>query len=174
MSLKSYLEFLMGQEDKVKKHVSVSGAVILRNNEEGGSSVLLIRRSPTDHWKLVWEFPRGRCDKGDSKDLVRCLKREVSEETGLKVKVLKYIDKYEYLADEGTRKSTQHNFLCKMDPPNQKVKLSKEHDKYRWVDSVGVVELLCPPEMKKTISKVLNTDNDIVSYDSSKKQKIEE
>lgn len=174
MSLKNYLEFLMGQEDKVEKHIPVSGGVILRNNEEGGSSVLLIRRSPTDKWKLTYEFPRGKCDKGDSKNLIACLKREVFEETGLKVKVLKYIDKYEYLADEGRRKSTQHNFLCKMDPPNQKVKLSKEHDKYRWVSSVGEVELLCPPEMKKTISKVLNTDNDIVSYDSSKKQKIEE
>jgi len=48
--------------------------------------------------------------------------------------------------------------------PNQKIKLSKEHDQFRWVGSVGEVELLVYPELKKTISKVLNVDEQIVNY----------
>jgi len=162
--LNVYLEFLNDVDKDVKKFVNVSGAVILKTNEEGTNSILLIRRSPTDHWKLIWEYPRGKCDKGDSKNLEKCLKREVKEETGLDVDIIKFIDQYEYIADHGTRKSTQFNFLCKMSNPKQKVKLSNEHDQYRWVSSVGEVELLVPSEMKKTISKVLNTYDQIVNY----------
>lgn len=161
-------EFLMGQEDKITKEVNVAGAVIIKINKEGTHSVLLIQRSPTDHWKLVWEFPRGKCDKGDKNKLHSCLKREVKEETGLDIRILNYIDKYEYIADQGTRRSTQYNYLCKMDPPNQKVKLSKEHSDYKWVQSLGEVEILVPSEMKKTISKVLNPEQQIVIYPSTK------
>jgi len=160
--LNVYLEFLNDADKKVTKFVNVSGAIILKQNEEEQNSILLIRRSPTDHWKLIWEYPRGKCSSKEN--LEKCLKREVKEETGLDVDIIKYIDQYDYIADHGTRKSTQHNFLCKMSNPKQKVKLSFEHDQYKWVSSVGEVELLVPAEMKKTISKVLNTYDQIVNY----------
>jgi len=160
--LNIYLEFLNDVDKKVKKYVNVCGAIILKNNYEGTNSILLIRRSKTDTWSLTWEFPRGKAESGEN--LEKCLKREVKEETGLDVDIIKFIDQYEYIADHGTRKSTQFNFLCKMSNPKQKVKLSFEHDQYRWVSSVGEVELLVPTEMKKTISKVLNTYDQIVNY----------
>lgn len=165
--MKLYQEFLIGQDKDVIKQINVSGAIILKTNDEGTSSILLIQRSIDDHWPLVWEFPRGKCDKGDQDKLIKCLKREVKEETGLDITPMKYIDKYEYIADKGKRHSTQFNYLCKLNNPDQKVKLSKEHDDYRWVYSVGEIELLVPSEMKKTISKVLNIDNSIVNYPSS-------
>lgn len=167
--MKLYQEFLLGQDEKVKKEVNVAGAVILKINDEGKQSVLLIKRAPDDHWPNVWEFPRGKCDKGDKNELDKCLTREVREETGLKIYIGSFIDKYEYLADEGKRKSTQYNYVCKMDPPNQEIKLSKEHSEFRWIQSVGEVELMVPSEMKKTISQVLNTDNAIVDYPNTKK-----
>jgi len=173
MNLKTYLEFL-NDESNVKRKVNVTGAVIIKDNEDESQSVLLIQRDEKDHWPLVWEFPRGKCDKNDSNKLESCLKREVKEETGLKIKIIRYIDKYEYFADEGERLSTQYNYLCKLDPPNQKIKLSFEHQDYKWVSSAGEVELLVPSEMKKTISKVLNQDSKIVSCDYSNKEKIEE
>jgi len=162
--MKLYHEFLIGQDSEVIKEVNVAGAVIIKTNEEGTKSILIIQRSKDDHWPLIHEFPRGKCDKGDKNNLKKCLKREVKEETGLDVEVIKYIDKYEYIADEGKRKSTQYNYLCIMKNPKQKIKLSKEHQDYRWVSSVGEIELLTPSEMKKTISKVLNLDYQIVNY----------
>jgi len=165
--MKLYQEFLMGQEDKVEKEINVAGAVILKVNEEEGNSVLLIQRAKDDFWPNVWEYPRGRCDKGDENNLNSCLKREVKEETGLDVDIIKYIDKYEYIADHGKRKSTQYNYLCRMTNPNQKIKLSKEHRNYKWVYSVGEVELLIPSEMKKTVTRVLNKDEQIVVYPKS-------
>lgn len=166
--MKLYQEFLIGQDKNVVKIVNVAGAVILKTTDEGTQSVLLIQRSSTDHWRLIFEFPRGKCDKGDENNLKKCMKREVKEETGLDVDIVSYIDKYEYLADHGTRKSIQFNFLCKLKDYKQKVKLSKEHQSYKWVQSIGEVELLVPTEMKKTISKVLNTDEQIVIYPKTK------
>jgi mutator protein MutT len=165
--MKKIQEFLLGQDKDVIKEVNVTGAVILRPGENA-CSVLLIQRSHDDHFPDVWEFPRGKCDKGDKNQLNKCLKREVKEETGLDIDVVKYIDKYEYIADHGTRKSTQYNFLCRLSNPNQKIKLSKEHQNYKWVQTIGEVELLIPSELKKTISKVLNIDNQIVNYPETK------
>lgn len=166
--MKLYQEFLMDQDDLVEKEVNVTGSVIIKNNEEGTQSVLLIQRSKKDHWPNVWEFPRGKCDKGDKNKLEECLKREVKEEVGLDIEIIEFIDKYEYIADRGKRKSTQYNFLCKMKNLNQKIKLSFEHQDYRWITAVGEVELLVPSEMKKTISKVLNQDEKIVVYPKTK------
>ncbi len=153
--------------------VPVAGAVIIRKDEHGEDELLLIRRSKTDSWALVWEFPRGKVRRGE--DVREGLKREVFEETGLKVDIIKFIDKYTYIADRGTRISTEYNFLCKMINPKQEVKLSFEHDEFRWIKTVGEAELLVPAEMKKTIAKVFNTDKMIVSYDMEKdKTRIKE
>jgi len=168
------LESLINDEDKVETYVNVAGGVIIKEGENNESLVLLIRRAPDDHWPLRYEFPRGKCDKGSSEPLINCLKREIKEETGLDVIPLKFIDKFSYVAEKGTRKSTQYNYLCKMKDPNQPVKLSKEHDEYKWIGSVGEVELMVAPECKKTISKVLNTDIQIVNYSHGEEEKITE
>lgn len=117
-------------------------------------------------------IPRGKAEKGEN--IKETLKREVKEETGLEIKIVKFIDKYKYIADRGTRISTQYNFLCKMANPDQEIKLSFEHDEYRWIKSVGEAELLVPSEMKKTISKVLNDEDSIVNYDMEQTEKIKE
>lgn len=166
--MKLYLEFLMGQDSEVEREVNVAGAVILKVNKENTKSILLIQRAHDDHFPDVWEFCRGKCDKGDQNNLKECLRREVKEETGLDVDILNFIDQFDYIADNGKRKTTQYNFLCRMKDPNQKIKLSKEHQDFKWVYSLGEVELLVPSEMKKTISKVLNTDEQIVNYPKTK------
>ena len=155
------------------KKIPVAGAIIIRKNEKNEEELLLIRRSKTDHWGLIWEFPRGKVKIGES--IKKGLLREVKEETGLDVKIVKFIDKYKYIADKGTRISTQYNFLCRIINPKQEVKLSFEHDEYRWIKTVGEAELLVPSEMKKTISKVLNDEDRIVSYDmENNTEKIKE
>ena len=154
----------ISDKEKIETFVRVAGGVIMKEGENGEKLILLIKRAEDDHYPNFWEFPRGKCDKGVNEKLIPCAKREIKEECGLDVKLIKFIDKFSYLADRGTRKSTQYNFLCKMKDPNQEVKLSKEHDDFKWVQSVGEVELLCLPEIKKTISKILNVEDSIVTY----------
>jgi len=139
-------------------HIPVAAAIITKEFDDG-KKILLIRRSKTDSWGMTWEFPRGKCDKGD-KTIRDCLLREVKEETGLDINILKYIDKYRYVADHGTRISTQYNFLCEVKDKDQRVKLSFEHDGFKWISSTGEIELLVPPEMKRVISQVLDNMTD--------------
>ena len=157
----------MNDEKNIKTHMNVAGGVIIKEGKSGERLLLLIRRAADDHWPLHYEFPRGKCDQGPNEQLVHCLKREAKEETGLDVIPIKFIDKFEYIADRGTRKTTQFNYLCKMKDPDQKVKLSHEHDQFVWIGSVGEAELMVAPECKKTISKVLNPDLQIVDYGDS-------
>jgi len=174
-----HLETLMSDEANVESYVNVAGAVVTKEGDNGEQLVLLIRRAPDDHWPLHWEFPRGKCDKGPNEPLVDCVKRETKEEAGIDIEPITFIDKFDYIADRGTRKSTQYNYLCRMKNPKQKIVLKKtpggvqEHDEYRWIQSVGEAELLVHPECKKTISKVLNPETQIVDYGDSQ-TKIEE
>lgn len=165
-------ELTMSDKEKIKVRVNVACGIIMKEGEAGEKLILVIQRAADDHWPLHYDLPRGRCDGGETKNnqnekLIPCLKREVKEETGLDIIPIQFIDKFMYLADGGTRESTQYNFLCKMKNPNQKIKLSKEHDNFEWVQSVGQVELFFLPEIKKTIVKVLNPDEKIVDYPES-------
>ena len=173
---KVLIESIIGDEQNVKVRMNAAAAVIVKE-ENDTKSVLLIQRAREDHWPNHYEFPRGKCDKGDKNDLISCVKREVKEETGLDIQVEGLIDKFEYLADNGTRLTTCYNYLCKMVNPNQPLKLSKEHQDFKWVSEVGEIELLLLPDQKKTIEKVLNNDRPIVSYPDNnftKNNQIEE
>jgi len=146
--------------DKPEVFMKAAAGIIFKEKDDR-RFILLIQRAADDHWPLHYEFPRGKCDKPIGEDVIKCLKREVKEETGLDVSPVKYIDKFTYLADGGKRKTTCYNFLCKMDNSDQKIKLSKEHDDYKWIGEVGEAGLLVMPEQRESIEKALNVDRSI-------------
>jgi len=152
--LKQFLkEVLMSYDKDVETEVNVAGAIIYRfNHEEKIPEILMIRRSPDDKWPDIWEFPRGKCDRGPKEKIIDCLKREGGEEVGLKFKVIAYLNKYTYVADKGKRRSTQYNFLCKLLPPDQEVRLSKEHSEYKWISGKGQVDLMAAGEIEDTLN----------------------
>ena len=151
-------EALIGDEDDVEYSLDVAAGIIMKIDENNREQVLLIQRAKDDHWPNVWEFPRGKCDKPVGESLFHCASREIKEETGLDIDPVRRIDTYEYLADHGKRKTICHVFYCKMKDPNQKVKLSKEHQDYQWVGEVGEVELMLMPDQKIVLQKFLNRD----------------
>lgn len=160
----------VGQEDKIKVVMPASAGVIykIKDNQKW---VLIIQRSADDHWALMWEYPRGKCDrKGET--LIECLKREIKEETGLDVKVEKFLGMFTYIADQGKRLTRCYNYLCQLLDLNQPVKLSKEHQDYKWISTVGEIELLLHPDQKRVVSKILNPEKSIVNYVNSKADKV--
>ena len=162
--------------DKPKVFMKAAAGVIFKE-EDDRRFILLIQRARDDHWPLHYEFPRGKCDKPIGEDIIKCLKREVKEETGLDITPVKYIDKFTYLADRGERQTTCHNFLCKLNNLDQKIRLSKEHDDYKWIGEVGEAGLLVMPDQRKTIEKALNMDRSLTmdpDNSFSTKDKIEE
>ena len=148
-----------------------TGALILKRGDGNVQEILLIKRAKNDIKPNIWEYPRGGCEPEKDKSLRDCIVREVKEETNLDVKPLKLVDKYRVVIDGVTKYG--YNYVCKMINPNQEVRLSKEHQEYRWVSEVGEVELMVGvPEQKRTIQRVLNNERSIVSY--PRYQKIEE
>lgn len=174
--LNTYLESLM-DDSKIKKRVNVAGGIIYKFNHEDLPMVLTIQRSKDDHWPLYYEFPRGKCDKGKNEPLIDCAKREIKEETGLDVLPGTFLGKFSYVADKGTKLSTQYNFLCRMVDENQKIILSKEHQDFKWILSAAESELLMLPEMKKIVSRafeILKPENVHTFYKPKANEKIEE
>ena len=174
--IKALSESISSEKD-IKVKMNAAAGVIMKLNESGRKQILLIQRSADDHWPNHYEFPRGKCDHGKSEKIISCTKREIKEETGLTVRVLALIDTFQYLADGGERLTTCYNYLCKIDPPDQEIKLSHEHQDFKWISEVGEAEMLVLPDQKKTIEKVLNGDRALVSYpdnDFTKNNRIEE
>lgn len=167
-------EALIGDEDDVEYNLDVASGIIMKIDENNRKWVLLLQRSKDDHWPNFWEFPRGKCDKPVGESLFGCAAREIKEETGLDIIPLKRIDTYEYIADQGKRKTICHVFLCKMKNPDQEVKLSKEHQRYKWVGEVGEVEMLLMPDQKVVLQKFLNRDRAITSYPQGDKMRTVE
>jgi mutator protein MutT len=65
--------------------VDVGIAVVLRPGKSGRFWVLIGRRFPAAHLQDLWEFPGGKIDAGESG--ADCVRREVEEETGVRVRV---------------------------------------------------------------------------------------
>ena len=168
-------ESLIGDENDVEYRLDVAAGIIMKIDENNREQVLLIQRAKNDHWPNVWEFPRGKCDKPVGESLFHCAAREIREETGLDIIPIRRIYTYEYIADRGKRKTICHVFLCKLKDLDQKVKLSKEHQRFQWVGEVGEVEMMLMPDQKKILQKFLNRDRTIVSYpDDGKIQQVDE
>lgn len=157
------LESIMSDEIDIKVHMKAAAGVICKEGENGEKMVLLIQRAADDFWPLHFEFPRGKCDKPIGENTQHCALREIKEETGLDVEIVKFLDKFEYLADKGTRKTTCYNFLCKMKNPNQKIKLSKEHGAFKWITQISEAALMILSDQKRTLEKVLSKENSISS-----------
>ena len=170
-------ELTMDEKSKIEIKINAACGIITKLDENGNNQVLLIQRAKDDHYPLMWELPRGKCDKGKHEDTIKCLKREIKEETGLDVKVEKFLGTFEYVADKGTRLTVCYNYLCSIKNPNQKIKLSKEHQDYKWINQLGQATLMILPDQLKFLEKVLSIDNSISQTpetDFTKNNMIEE
>ena len=89
-----------------------------------GQLLLLWRGATAPTRPSTWDLPGGMVD--DEEDLEVALRREVFEETGLKLaKVSNFFD-----TRKRVTKHIWHYFLCMSS--NSDIKLSYEHDRYIW------------------------------------------
>ena len=112
------------------------GVKILLKNDEG--KFLLLRRSPEKYSEVdkYWDIPGGRINPGTP--LFENLKREVMEETGLEI-----VGEPKLLAAQDILRPQKHIVrLTYIGQSIGEVKLSEEHNEYRWLtlDEVQVLE----------------------------------
>lgn len=105
--------------------VAVDGIVVKERK------VLMIKRD-IEPFKGCWVLPGGTVKHGEQ--LVNAVKREVEEETGLKVKVVKYVGYYDKPGRDPRRFSISHAFVCK--PIGGILKGSFEGREIKWFEKL--------------------------------------
>ena len=76
----------------------------------------------------LWELPGGRMEFGETAE--ETMVREALEETGLLVSPVRVLDTWNCVFEN--YQITGIIYLCKI--KNSEVRISDEHDKYKWVD----------------------------------------
>jgi len=152
------------KKKKVKKKIvqKIVAAAVIFNKE---NKILILQRSKDEEiFPNIWELPSGKRKFLEScKD---CLKREVKEETNLDIEILFPFSVFEYKIEKPNEilDTTQINFLTKV-KRNKKIKLSKEHQNFAWVDKKEIKNYKLSKNTKKTILEAFK----IVSILMSKK-----
>ena len=103
--------------------ITVTAAVIRREE-----SVLITQRPEDGLLGGLWEFPGGKLEQGE--DLAACLLREIEEELGLKIEIVRPIGVYNHAYTHF--KVTLHAFDCRM-AENGQVLEERGVAAHRWV-----------------------------------------
>jgi 8-oxo-dGTP pyrophosphatase MutT (NUDIX family) len=115
------------------KKENVSALVVCNNN------FLLTKRSESeDFLPGVWEIPGGKLEKDEKQ--IQALKRELFEETGIKLSTsnkIREIDSEDYIIkskkDDSVKKVIETTYIIYIDLLPE-ITLSAEHSEYSWVD----------------------------------------
>jgi len=105
--------------------------------KQGDKFLLLLRSALEDPMSLHWDFPGGRLEDGE--DLVEGIKREVREETTLEIDNCQLDG--EYIIDIYNKPHPFKVYKVDLLSDPQNLKLSIEHDDYRWATKEEIVKL---------------------------------
>lgn len=138
---------------KVDKQFIAAKAVIKKNNK-----FLIVRESSkyiegTNFTK--YDFPGGRLSVGESVNTA--IAREVKEEVGIKVKVLRpfFVDEW-YPKVQGQQfQIIGIFFIC--EPIGKNIKLGNDHDDYRWVSIDESKKYKLMPAVEKAFKALKNS-----------------
>jgi A/G-specific adenine glycosylase len=110
-------------------HYTVTAAVIQKDG-----LVLLAQRHNQSLLGGLWEFPGGTMEDQDA-DLAACLRREIKEELGVKIRVGESVGKYKHAYTHF--KITLHAFLCELNSPEEPQPLASQALEWVSVDELG-------------------------------------
>jgi 8-oxo-dGTP pyrophosphatase MutT (NUDIX family) len=127
-----------------------AGAIIFRKKE--GKKFYLLLHYKSGHW----EFPKGHIEKGEKE--TKTAERETKEETGIKdmvfIKGFKELIKYFFKVKKRTILKTVVFYLA--ETKTEKIKLSKEHIGFKWLDYGKAKKQLTFKNAQKILEKANN------------------
>ncbi len=123
-------------------------AVIIRDD---GKILVIKRANDETHLQNYWDVPGGSFDYGEHP--VEGLKREVREEAGIEVEVIKPIYSWTFTRDSGEQ-IFGTTFLCETD--ETEVELGDEHTDYRWVEIAELDDLSMHDELRESLNLAFN------------------
>lgn len=106
-----------------------------------GKILLLLRSRPSKGKHGYWELPGGRMNLGERYE--DAVKREVFEETGLKISVVRPLTVFDAKRDADTQ-VVGITFLCTLEGEDMNIILSDEHLESEWVsfDRIGTKKVI--------------------------------
>ncbi|HBG84923.1 NUDIX hydrolase [Sharpea azabuensis] len=120
-------------EKKIRFHITVKGICVYN-----GKTLIMKRVRPSTDGLGYWELPGGGLEYGETPH--EALKRELREETGLKIKIIKPI--YTFTAIREDYQTVGIGFLAI--PEDDHVHISEEHTDYKWVNEEELKTTLDP------------------------------
>jgi 8-oxo-dGTP diphosphatase len=114
------------------------GAVI---EDEATGTILLVKRADTsDYYPGIWEDPMGRMKQFEEPE--EALRREVREETGLAIEILKPLAVVHDFRGARTAENEWVGVIFWARAASQDVVLSEEHTAYMWVAPERALEIV--------------------------------
>ncbi len=114
---------------KLNKKILVWVGAVIENSE---GNILYLKRSSNSSWGVgQWQLPGGKLEWGE--DPVTTLEREVAEETGIKAENQGLLETY---TSHIIAKNTDYHavqLMYKMKTKDTKVRISEEHDEFKWM-----------------------------------------
>lgn len=108
------------------KHITVSGAIILRTNPATQKKEIFATQRGYGDFKGGWEIPGGKLEPGETPE--QCIVREIQEELSTQVKAEQILGVVDY--DYPTFHLTMHCILCTIVSGNLQL---IEHEASRWL-----------------------------------------
>lgn len=124
----------------------VTTQAIIKNED---NEILLLRRSKHDGW---FTLPGGTVEDGET--VIQALEREITEETGLKLKATNPV--WVWQSNHIGKELLGIVFnIAEIVQKNTQIKLTAEHDKYKWIKYSDLIkdESVDPYIKKPELSK---------------------
>ncbi|MBD3360050.1 MAG: NUDIX domain-containing protein [Candidatus Buchananbacteria bacterium] len=133
---------------KIIQKIVLAGIILYKNK------ILILQRNKNEKiYPNLWELPSGK--KEPLENSIQTLKREIKEETNLKIEPIIPISIFDYIIDKGKKiyDTTQINYFVKIKNLN-KIKLNKnEHQNYAWIKIQDLNNYKISKEAKQAIIK---------------------
>lgn len=133
--------------NQIGKFLVATGAIV--EHKKTGKILLLKRSEKKDFSGGIWEYTTGRLNQFEEPE--DGLRREIREEAGIEVEIVKPISIYHIFRGEKTAENELVGIIywCRTDA--EKLFLSEEHTDFKWVSAEEALELMQKPGMKKDI-----------------------
>ena len=122
--------------------------------EKEGGRYLITQRPPTASLPLLWEFPGGRVEEGESdpEALARELKDEMNIDVDVGEQAIHLQHAYPHYDIEFSV------FHCRLRSPDSEIRHIRVHD-HRWVTLAEMSQYKFPDADSRTLEKLLELDH---------------
>ncbi len=123
------------------------GAII--ESSKTGRILLLKRHQAKDFSAGIWEYPTGRLHQFE--EPLDGLRREIMEETGLAVEIVKPLSTFHIYRGERLAENEVVGIMYWCRAETEEVQVSPEHSEYQWVTAAEALAIIEKPSMQADI-----------------------